>query len=62
MEKTNFLLVFHEENYISDLRNVTMVGTLIYDSHTFLVFFSSFLCLGKSLRKDFLCKVTLSDF
>ena len=61
MRKTNFLLLFHEQNYISDLRNVTMVSTLIYNSYTFPVLFSSFRCLSKSLRKDFLCKVNLFD-
>ena len=62
MTKTNFLMLFHEQKYIKDLRTVTMVSTLIYNSYTFPVLFSSFPCLSKSLGKDFQCKINVIHF
>ena len=60
-EKTNFHLLFREQNYDEDLDNVTMVPNFIYSGDTFSVLFSSFPCLSKSFRKYFLFKVTLAD-
>ena len=61
-EKTNFHLLFREQNYDEDLDNVTMVPNFIYICQTFSLFFSSFPNLSKSFRKHFLCKVNLADF
>ena len=61
-EKVIFLLLFREQNFVLELGNVTTATSFIYNSHTLPVFFSSFVSLGKSLRKYFLCKVNLADF
>ena len=61
-EKTIFLLLFSEQNYGEDLENVTVPTNVIYNSHTLPFLFSSFPCLSKSLRKNFLCKVNLAGF
>ena len=34
-EKTNFLLLFSEQNYVEDNENVTLAAIVIYNSHTF---------------------------
>ena len=39
-----------------------MVPNFIYNSYTFPLLFSSFPCFSKSKRKDFLCKLNLTDF
>ena len=58
----NFFLLFREHNYVQDARNVKMVLNFIGNSHTFRLLFWYFLCLSKSLRNDFLCKVNFADF
>ena len=47
---------------LSDLGNLPMATSFIYNRHTLLVLFSAFVCLSKSLRKDFMSKLNLADF
>ena len=63
-EKTIFLVLFSEQNYVEDLENVTVDTNVIYNSHTlpFFFFFSSFPCLSKCIRKKFLFQVNLTGF
>ena len=61
-DKTTFLFLFNDQNYGYDLENITVATNLIYNSHTLPLLFSSFPCLSKSLRKDFMCKVNLAMF
>ena len=60
--KNNFSLLFSEQSYNEDLENVTVATNVVYNSHTLSFLFSSFPCLSKSFRKNFLCKVNLADF
>ena len=38
-EKTIFLVLFSEQNYVEDLENVTVDTNVIYNSHTLPFFF-----------------------
>ena len=61
-QKGIFLMLFSDANYVEDLENVTVATNVIYNSHTLPFLFPSFPCLSKSLRKNFLYKVNLTDF
>ena len=61
-QKGIFLLLFSDANYVEDLKNVTVATKVIDNSHTLPFLFSSFPCLSKSLRKNFLYKINLTDF